>query len=402
FTVGVLTEGFSPHGSNLLKASELLQLYLVNFWATEHGYGGWHISLFRNVLYSTEVFYHILFFACILCFLHNRRPLGCLFLFLTCWAHPFTGLLLMLIVTVWLVIEWFYERGKIRGLLAAVLVIDALFLWYNNVFLRLDHEHRSVMAQIQGYSATLPPSKLLPAYGAILPLALVALTPTILKRLWPKSRFRLLYSWVGTAAFLNFHDLFLPFMRPIQPLHFSHGYLYFPLAVLAILVLQQLYAMRPKRLGLVGMLLLLLHLPANVIWSIRTIATVASECPIFAPSRYAVKILEEIDTIADPQVILVDLPPETLGVVSNLIPLFTKHLVIRGHGFNTPFTEEKRNLAKIMMERPNATLVPQLGMTALLTTDERLPFYSTRLSNSLTRTLWHHKQLGVVLVEVVP
>lgn len=402
FVAGLISEWNGPGGPDLFKPSGLVHLYISNFSATEYGYGGWHLSVFRNVFYSTEVFYHVLCFACLMSFLRTRYALGCVFLFLTAWAHPFTGALLCAIVTAWLVIEWFYQRERVRAALAAVLAIDALFLSYYNVFLRFNEEHRSVIDQLQSYSATLSLNKLLPAYGLILPLALMGIMPTFAQRAWRHSKFRFLYTWLLVVAFLNFHDKLLPFVRPMQPLHFSHGYLYLPMAILAIRVLQDQYARRAKNLLWGSLMLLVFHLPDNVIWSVETISTLPSECPVFMPSRHVSTILEGLETVAEPQVILVDLRSENLSVVKNLTPVFTKHLVIQGHGFNTPFNIAQQNFVRIMKRRPDPRIAHELGITAILTEENHLPFYTSALGDIVTGVLWHNRDLGVVLVKVSP
>src|SRR5262249_51552849 len=74
--------------------------------------GYWFLSFGRNLVFPTEAFYHLLFFACILCVLRRRLRAATGLAFLTSLSHPWTGIELLLILTAWAGLEVFFLRKR--------------------------------------------------------------------------------------------------------------------------------------------------------------------------------------------------------------------------------------------------------------------------------------------------
>jgi hypothetical protein len=386
-------------------ASLLGWLYVSEFFGAEGGYGDWHLQLFRNFFYSPEVFYHVLFFGTVLLMVRRRHALGCVGIFLAWWAHPYTGLELALICGAWLALERLRGDRSATVPLAAALVITLLFGTYYGLILPRDAEYRSVYEQMRKFSAIMLLSKIVVAYGILPFLALLAFVPDRLRDHWPRPEFRLLVVWTAVAAFLHFHDYIVPSRVAMQALHFSHGYLYAPLAILALFGLDTLISRwQPQRAAVllprVAVALLILHLPDNVFWSVRTIATLPKKSIVFAPPKADLDLLRALDAVPTTETILPDSIPAGCSVAVALIPVLTHHRCVHSHIFNTPYTHEKEDLLSKFAENPSVELLRQAHATAVLAVRSRVDFLRQHLGDALGEPLASYDE--AVLLRVRP
>jgi hypothetical protein len=214
--------------------------------------GYWLQNLGRNIFYSTEALYHALFFASVLLVLRRRYGLAIATIAATAMSSPFSGLQLLLAVAAFLVVELAIKRDSLPAwfaagtcaLLGAHLVY---YLWFLNW---ASPEHR--VLQMQWTLAwTLPVSTIVVAYGPMAALAAsrFAGSGRAVEMLQdPRVRFAIL--WALTSLALAKHEWFT---APHQPLHFTRGYIWTPLALLAAPVLAAIYgwllAFRARALG---------------------------------------------------------------------------------------------------------------------------------------------------------
>ena len=233
--------------------------------------GGWWILNFgRNFIYPTEAFYHLLFLACIIFTVRERYFLSALFALLVSLSHAFTGLELLCILCAWCFLEKVVLRRKQLPLAfflgcCALLLLHGVYYW---VFLGRFPEHRSIVEQW-----TLPwllrfwnyvPAYALVAFFAVWRVRNLARA----KRFFAVPHNRLLAVWFATAFALAKHDLFI---RSIQPLHFTRGYIWMPLYLMGApalaLLLKKLFC-PPFRLGYVacGFAIIGLFLLDNAAW----------------------------------------------------------------------------------------------------------------------------------------
>jgi len=376
-------------------------LFLEDFNGAENGYAWWHVDLFRNIVYSTEVFYHVLFFLTLVMFVKGYRWGGIIGVFLTWWAHPYTGVTLAAICCLWLGAEYGLGNRRLLKPLIVLSMITAVFLLYYFAILPRNAEYRSVYTQMCEFKAPMRLSKILVAYGFLVPLSACALFLRSTRPHLRRPEIRLCVIWLGVVGVLNFHDKLLPFMQAKQPLHFSHGYLFVPMALLSPLgleaILQARYGEKAKTLfAPVAAAICLFHLPDNVIWCSQTIAGLPRMSRLFGVDKSAMEMLHRMDSLRSHEVILdIALPQEYANVVT-LIPVVTHHTAVRAHGFNTPYIYEKRNMIDSFTKEPSADILRSLCVSAIFTGKDQLPLFRQRLGAVLGEVLLEDKKTVLV------
>ena len=232
--------------------------------------GWWCLNLGRNFVYPTEAFYHALFLACIIFAVRGRYFLSALFAFLVSLSHPFTGLELLCILCAWCSLELVILRRKQVPLAfflgcCALLLLHGAYYWF---FLGLFPEHRSLVGQWT-LSWLLRFWNYIPAYALVAFFAVWRVRNLALaKRFFAVPHNRLLTVWFATAFALAKHDLFI---RPIQPLHFTRGYIWMPLFLMgapALVSFLKKLCSPPVRLGHLacGVAIIGLFLFDNAAW----------------------------------------------------------------------------------------------------------------------------------------
>jgi len=193
---------------------------LSSVWKHDPGNGWWMLNFGRNLVYPTEAYYHGVFLLSLLCLMQRRFALSLGFAVLLSCSHPFTGLTLSLILIAWSAIELAIGSAAVtmRYLLGAVL-IAALHVSYYLFWLNRFSEHRAVQAQWQ-LKWLYPPVTFIPALIIVGYFAIRRIKSTSF-RCFRDSRMRLFAVWFLVVLALTQHNLV---MRPIQPIHFAHGY----------------------------------------------------------------------------------------------------------------------------------------------------------------------------------
>lgn len=379
-------------------------LFMSEFRTAEGGYGDWHVQLFRNLFYGPEVFYHFLFFGAVLQFLRSRWPLGCVMAFLAWWAHPYTGLELALVCMAWLVVEWWRGDGSACRPLFVLAAITALFGFYYGVWLPRDPEHRSVYEQMKAFPAVMLTSQIISAYGLLIPFSLLALLTPAFRAQWRRREVRFVVIWTVIALFLNYHDKIIPWVEAVQPLHFSHGYLYVPLAILATYGLRMFLSLKGlrqalQRLPLWSAILLLVHLPDNVIWATRSVILLPARSTVFAPPVQDMELLSALNEIPTRETILAASLPARFSVVAPLIPVLTHHRAVGAHVFNTPNAAATRKHLEEFRSSPTSATLRLLQATAVLTSLD----YASKLLQTMPDTFETSEPVlsDLVLLKVV-
>jgi hypothetical protein len=313
--------------------------------------GWWMLPWGRNSVYMTESLYHVLMAGAWLCAL-DRRWKGCfLCLFLIASTHPFTGIEALGIFLVWGVLGRFrWWGGRVpAGFLGAVFALTAAFLGYYFGFLSRHPQHRALQEHweipwVEG------PWQTVAAYGLVAIPAFLRLA---------RDRFRLgldqllLLSTAVVAFGLSHHDWLV---KPRQPLHFSHGYVWIPLFLLGEPVLRDALAWawkRPVRTALVGLVGVLACVD-NFAWvafqsreilrksgALSRSDSSISENVGYIPEGLA-RAYREIDARGLRGVLLCDDP-----TASYLAATFTGCRPYYGHMYNTPdFDARRRRVAE--------------------------------------------------------
>ena len=219
-------------------------------------HGGWWMPAWgRNVVYSTEAFYHGLMATSWLLALRGRWLTCLVAIAWTASTHPFTGAQALAIFLGWSVVGRFGSAGgKVPiGFGLGVLGLAALFFGYHFVLLPSHPPHRALQESwALAWSET--PFETFATYGPVFALATAR---------WFRDRGRPgrdagFFATAALASFALSHHHWLA--EPRQPLHFTHGYVWMPLYLLGVPILRDGLAWavrRPSRrvvIGLVGAL----------------------------------------------------------------------------------------------------------------------------------------------------
>lgn len=353
----------------------LLSDFPEAFVAAEKGYGDWGGSLVRILPLSFECFYHTLFFATFLLVAFRRYACAAAGLFLTWWAHPFTGIEAGFILSTFLTAEVLLQRGRKSRLLVAwglSVLINAVFLGYYGVYLPRFPEHVSVEEQMRRFSSTMQPHLFLPAYGAFAFLLLPALYLGWKQRWYRRPADRLMWIWTACVLFLVFHDRVLPVS--FQPMHFTRGYLYYPLVYFATRVLitwsaRPIPALSRKR-SLVAVVLLLVHVPDTACLFLSTYPKVNIYAQQFWMSRKAASSVEALKQLPSELTIV---PGVRSSLPAELVPLLTHHRTLMGHMYNTAFSHTKTTDATLISQEFSVSLMRKWDVDAVLVTRTDLP-----------------------------
>ncbi|MCX7717677.1 MAG: hypothetical protein N2111_04640 [Candidatus Sumerlaeaceae bacterium] len=340
----------------------------------EGGYGEWSASVFRNLQYTVECAYHVLFFGAALLLIRGRTWAALVTVLLTWWAHPFTGLELGLIALVFLLVEA-ARKGWREGLaaLGACALLNAVFLFYYLLWLPRFPEHASVAAQIRAaLNHPMTAGMLMPAFGllALLPWC-YWLSPDF-RADWRRHRgVRLMTVWLGCASALVFHDRLLWFAEPHVPMHFLRGYLHVPLAVFSALGVWRLarwLAARGWRRAVPALLsvLLILHLPDNLLALHRLMATLNQHHPVFAAHGDTLRLLERLDAVRPARTVAAIGLQEPYSRVATLVPVLTHHRALAAHHFNSPDYDGQRAAIETLWHRFDPGTLRRWHVTCLL------------------------------------
>lgn len=210
--------------------------------------GFWFLNLGRNLIFTTEAFYHLVFLGGVVLVLRRRFVAALLCAAVLSASHPFTGLQLLAVLGVWSIVDRLVGGTERPPLffIAGLAALAALHIAYYLVFLdhvseehRILHQQWALASRLAGANWILPWSTMLAAYGPVAALAASALVGQWRRREALTRLQWLLLVWFAVSFALANHDLV---MAPLQPLHFTRGYIWAPLFLLGAPVLVRLIA----------------------------------------------------------------------------------------------------------------------------------------------------------------
>ena len=194
--------------------------------------GLWFLSWGRNVIYPTESFYHLLAVASWLAALSKRYFLASMFAALLAATHPWSGLQVLLTLCGFFGLKLFTARTRAVLPLVCCALVLAAFLTYYLLWLPSFPEHLAVHSTWD-IDWSLPTSSALLAW---LPIGVVAVYRLLRDRALLGEKELFLFSAFAVSASLSLHDRLI---APTQPLHFTRGYVWMPLLLLALPCLQE-------------------------------------------------------------------------------------------------------------------------------------------------------------------
>lgn len=231
--------------------------------------GWWLLNLGRNLVYTTEALYHLIFLGCLIC-LFRKYYLGAFALTAAMSAsHPFTGIELIFVVGVATAWQLYHDRTRaLQWLLVGVVLLDALHLFYYLYFLsHVSLDHRLMEPQWHegrgGVNQPVAAMTTLLSQILVAPFAIVQLRDRWKRDHRLTDRQRILVAMWAVVFALSHHDWLI---APIQPLHFLRGYDWTALFLIGapalVETLRKLIAMR--RGGIAASALVVLFLFDNV------------------------------------------------------------------------------------------------------------------------------------------
>ena len=201
----------------------------------------WFLNFGRNMIYPTEALYHALFFGSIFYILKRRFGIALVFAFLLSLSHPFTGAEFLAILCAWSFIEaYFMENTQFPwSFFIGCCSLLTFHFGYYFVFLNLFPEHRQVVAQWK-LPWLLQADNFIPAYILVGGLAAWRMRRfKLAQTFFALPRNRLFLVWFLVAFILANHEFAI---HPVQPLHFTRGYIWSPLFLMGIHTLVSLFA----------------------------------------------------------------------------------------------------------------------------------------------------------------
>lgn len=293
------------------------------------GNGLWFLNWGRNALFPTEAVYHALVACCWLAEVRNRSWAASVFLLLLATTHPWSGLELLLTINLWRSVQWLRDRCRARAIpLAVSATMLSVFLIYYRIWLPGFEQH-AALQRVWELDWSLSWLSAVAAWG---PMAVVAGW-----RLWkdPESRrtpvVQFLLCALVVAVGLSLHDRLI---KPVQPLHFTRGYVWLPLCLLGLPVLLQ--AVRSCRGGsvmsrVVVCSLGLLLISDNLVFGMIHCGRQYQQQDGFHLDVHDRVLLADLHETFLPSVVLTD-----SAEINYLLPAYSHHRPWLGHRFNTP------------------------------------------------------------------
>ncbi len=200
--------------------------------------GFWFLNLGRNLIYPVEAFYHLVFFGSVLFVLRRRFAAALACAVLLSASHPFSGLQLIAVLLACSVIERLIraEDRPPSYFPAALLLLGLCHVGYYLGFLDYASGEHRVLQKQWSLPWDLPIASALAAYG---PVAFLAAAAIVNRWRYHHSLTvvqRFLLIWAAVSFVLANHNLLI---APVQPLHFTRGYIWTPLFLLGAPALLQ-------------------------------------------------------------------------------------------------------------------------------------------------------------------
>ena len=289
--------------------------------------GSWSLNLGRNLAYSTEALYHALALASLMSVLTKRYGLALVTLGLLSASHPFSGLQINSIFFVWSVLSVILlpSHAPPRFFTFGVSGILTAHILYYLVFLPMSPEHRDIM-DMWALPWVLRGKSMLLAYSPVLLGACVTIY-FHLRGKWTEYQpaiLLLLLVWVVVSVLLAKHELVI---SPHQPLHFTRGYIWLPLALLSLpALIKGLKALHGKNFGVglaAGLIIGIVMLADNTVWFSKQ---------VISGYGYVTKEFKEILTVLNEPNVSVD---RVVGA-EYFAGVYTPHRTWKGRAYIVP------------------------------------------------------------------
>jgi hypothetical protein len=308
-------------------------------------WGWWGLSFGRGHFISTEGYYHFLFLAGILCILKKKWNIALLVALILSLSHPFTGIEYLAIVAGWVFVEKIVVKNKDVPwkFLIGTSLIMAFHIFYYLVYLNQFPEHRSVSEQ---YSLNwrLRFFNMIPAYCLVGAFALASLLK-LKKTFFNNETRRLFFTWFVIAFLLANHEMF---MRPMQPLHFTRGYVWTSLFLLGLPAFHNLFQNKKlKKYPFVLTLFSILFFSDNFLWITKGASFTSTSPSVSYITTEQKNLLEVIAKNSDAKTLIIG-NDEVLVYLSTV---YSKAYPWISHPYTTPFAAKKAKAYNDFIEK---------------------------------------------------
>lgn len=353
-------------GCGLLFPSRALDGWADQVLRFDPGQGMWFLNWGRNALFPTETLYHSLVAVCWMAEIRGRCKWANACLILLGTTHPWSGLQLLLTITSWRFLLWAADTfrpappyisdrsagkadrvshdkefnrvavGANRNQLVVSISLLSLFLLYYKVWLPSFPSH-SKLENVWELDWSLPTLSAVLAYGLVAVPAGI-----ILWRMRQNAGRSVSTQFLAVALFVSlglaFHDRLV---KPVQPLHFTRGYLWMPLFLLGLPVIREWIQRFRSVFGSLAMsaVFALLMLDNIAFCSVHALRQWRHEdgFHLHADERALMQVLHS-NAETRGRVVLTE--SETINY---LLPTYAAVRPWLGHHFNTPDFHERRS-----------------------------------------------------------
>jgi hypothetical protein len=308
------------------------------------GDGWWGLNLGRALMHPMEAYYHSLFFASIYYILKQQWKTTLILSAILSLSHPFTGIEYLLIIATWFAAEYFWLQKKTIPLYFGIGIATLLIchLYYYLIHLNKYPQHKTIFTDFSlnwGYDM----QNFVPAYLLVFLLAAYSFKNFAkAKQFFANTHNRLFIIWAIVAFALANHEFALA--RPMQPIHFTRGYIWSALFLLAIPainnLLQYIYHSPQKILSTtLATIFISLMLLDNISWF------------YLQTQPYEINYNQLNNTIPEQQLYqYLNTLPQGLVLsdskkINFLTSLYTNKTTYLGHDHNTPYFSTKRQTA---------------------------------------------------------
>lgn len=329
--------------SSAVVSGMSLQSWTDGIYLADPANGWWGMNWGRTLFIPLEAYYHFLFFLTIYLLLKQKWKAAAIAGLFLSISHPFTGIEYLLILMGWLLLEKIVFKNKNIPTWFLLTTIATTFFhgWYYLVYLSSFPEHRQLFSQ---YSAgwTYSFRVFVPAYSLVVILSVLTIYFNKRKATILSSPYqRLFLCWAIIAFLLSKHEWFI---RPMQPLHFTRGYIWAGLFLFGLPGLNRLLEIfaGKKRGILLITLLCMLFLLDNSLWvgnHLRTKYTSEWEGHITNDTKEIFSFLQKNTT---PNDLLVG----DVSLINYMANAYSPVNAWVSHPYNTPRRDERLELMK--------------------------------------------------------
>ncbi|NOT51633.1 MAG: hypothetical protein HOP10_10180 [Chitinophagaceae bacterium] len=308
--------------------------------------GWWGLNWGRTLFIPLEAYYHFLFLLNIWLILKQKWKAAAIVALFLSISHPFTGIEYLVIINGWIVLEKLVFRNKTipYWFAIAMIVVTALHVWYYLIYLNSFPEHKLLFTQ---YSVGWTYSLLIaiPAYSIVAVLTFVNMyLNSPVKKFLAIPHQRLFLCWGIIAFLLSKHEWFI---EPMQPIHFTRGYVWAGLFLFALPALLWLINyLQQKKKNWVLYIFIFLFLSDNILWTanlLRGKNDTEWEGHISKDTRDVLDYLNKNATSSD---LLIG----NATLVNYLANVYTHTNAWVSHPYNTPNREMRMMQEKLVLE----------------------------------------------------